>query len=72
MDNEIMREYRKKVAIFVLAIVCVSVLAAGIVLPGMKLLGLYPTVSWGICGIFIAVILLEDIIGLYLIRLSMK
>ncbi|MBO5144862.1 MAG: hypothetical protein J6C19_04935 [Lachnospiraceae bacterium] len=72
MDNEIMREYRKKVAIFVLAIVCVSALAAGIVLPGMKLLGWYPTVSWGLCGIFIAVILLEDVIGLYLIRVSMK
>lgn len=46
MDNEIMLEYRKKVAIFVLAIVCVSASAAGIVLPGMKLLGLYPAVSW--------------------------
>lgn len=72
MDNEIMREYRKKVAIFVLAIVCVSALAAGVVLPGMKLFGLYPTVSWGLCGIFIAAILLEDLIGLYLIRLSMQ
>lgn len=72
MDNEIMLEYRKKVAIFVLAIVCVSAAAAGIVLPGMKLLGLYPGVSWGICGIFMAVILLEVILGIYLIRLSMQ
>lgn len=72
MDNEIMLEYRKKVAIFVLAIVCVSAAAAGIVLPGMKLLGLYPAVSWGICGLFMAVILLEVILGIYLIRLSMR
>lgn len=72
MDNEIMREYRKKVAIFVLAIVCVSVLAAGIVLPGMKLLGLYPTVSWGKCGAFITVIIFEDILGLCLIRSNLK
>lgn len=72
MDNEIMLEYRKKVAIFVLAIVCVSASAAGIVLPGMKLLGLYPAVSWGVCGIFMAVILLEVILGIYLIRLSMR
>ncbi|MBO5523630.1 MAG: hypothetical protein J5986_08150, partial [Roseburia sp.] len=72
MDNEVMREYRKKVAIFVLAIVCVSVLAAGIVLPGMKLIGWYPEVSWGLCGIFIAVVVLEDVVGVYLIRLSMQ
>lgn len=72
MDNEVMREYRKKVAIFILAIVCVSVLAAGIVLPGMKLIGWYPEVSWGLCGIFIAVIVLEDVVGVYLIRLSMQ
>lgn len=52
MDDEIMREYRKKVSILVLAIVCVSVLAAAVVLPGMKLLGLYPTVPMGWCGIF--------------------
>lgn len=72
MDSEIIREYRKKVAIFVLAIVCVSASAAGIVLPAMKLFGLYPTVSWGLCGIFIAAVLLEDVIGIYLIRLSMQ
>lgn len=72
MDNEILQEYRKRVTIFVIAIVCVSALAAGIVLPGMKLFGLYPAVSWGICGIFITAILLEDIIGICLLRLSMR
>ena len=72
MDNEIMREYRKKVSILVLAIVCVSVLAAAVVLPGMKLLGLYPTVQWGQCIIFAAVFLVEDILGLFLIRSSLK
>lgn len=72
MDNEIMREYRKKVSILVLAIVCVSVLAAAVVLPGMKLFGLYPTVQWGWCGIFVAVFLAEDILGLFLIRSDLK
>lgn len=72
MDNEIMREYRKKVSIFVLAIVCMSVLAAAVVLPGMKLLGLYPTVQWGQCGIFVAVFLVEDMLGLFLIRSNLK
>lgn len=72
MDNEIMREYRKKVSILVLAIVCVSVLAAAVVLPGMKLLGLYPTVPMGWCGIFAAVFLLEDILGGFLIRADLK
>ena len=69
MDNEILQEYRKKVAIFVLSIVCCSASAAAVVLPGMKLLGWYPEVSWGICGIFIAVIIAEVITGIYLIRL---
>lgn len=72
MDNEVLQEYRKRVTIFVIAIVCVSALAAGIVLPGMKLFGLYPTVSWLLCGIFIAVILAEDILGIILIRMSLR
>ena len=72
MEIEILQEYRKKVAIFVLAIVCASATAAAIVLPGMKILGLYPTVSLGICGIFIAVIIVEDIIGIYLIRRNLR
>lgn len=38
----------------------------------MKLLGWYPEVSCGLCGIFIAVVLVEVITGVYLIRLSMQ
>lgn len=72
MDIEILQEYRKKVVIFVLAIVCASATAAAVVLPGMKLLGLYPTVSWLACGIFIAIIVVEDLVGIYLIRRSLK
>ncbi|MBQ6885982.1 MAG: hypothetical protein IJN54_00505 [Lachnospiraceae bacterium] len=72
MGAEILQEYRKKVVVFVLAIVCFSATAAAVVLPGMKLFGLYPTVSWGICGIFIAIILIEDIIGIFLLRKSLK
>lgn len=72
MGVEILQEYRKKVVIFVLAIVCASATAAAVVLPGMKLFGLYPTVSGLVCGIFIAIIVVEDIIGIYLIRRSMK
>ncbi len=72
MGAEILQEYRKKVVVFVLAIICFSATAAAVVLPGMKLFGLYPTVSWGICGIFIAIILIEDIIGIFLLRKSLK
>lgn len=72
MGVEILQEYRKKVVVFVLAITCFSATAAAVVLPGMKLFGLYPTVSMGICGIFIATIVIEDIIGVYLIRQSLK
>lgn len=72
MDVEILQEYRKKVVVFILGIVCFSATAAAVVLPGMKLFGLYPTVSWGICGIFIAAILLEDILGILLIRKSLS
>ena len=50
MDVEILQEYRKKVVGFVIAILCLSATAAAIVLPGMKLLGLYPTVTWLLCA----------------------
>ena len=72
MDGEILQEYRKKVVGFVIAIVCFSATAAAIVLPGMKLFGLYPAVSWALCGIFIAVIVLEDITGICILRQSIK
>ena len=72
MGVEILQEYRKKVVIFVIAIVCVSATAAAIVLPGMKLFGLYPTVSWITCAIFIVVIIIEVIAGIFLIRQSLR
>ncbi len=72
MGVEILQEYRKKVVIFVIAIVCVSATAAAIVLPGMKLFGLYPTVSWTTCAIFIVVIIIEVIAGIFLIRQSLR
>ena len=72
MDAEILQEYRKKVVGFVIAIVCFSATAAAIVLPGMKLFGLYPAVSWLLCGAFIGVIVLEDALGICIIRQSMK
>lgn len=52
-----------------MSIVCCSASAAAVVLPGMKLLGWYPEVSWVFCGIFIAVVLVEVITGVYLIQL---
>lgn len=72
MDVEILQEYRKKVVVFILAIICFSATAAAVVLPGMKLFGLYPGVSWILCGIFIAVIIVEDVSGIWLIRQSLK
>ena len=72
MDAEILQEYRKKVVGFVIAIVCFSATAAAIVLPGMKLFGLYPAVSWLLCGAFIGVIVLEDALGICIIRQSLK
>lgn len=72
MDAEILQEYRKKVVGFVMSIVCFSATAAAIVLPGMKLFGLYPAVSWLICVFFIGVIIIEDVLGIYIIRQSVK
>ena len=72
MGVEILQEYRKKVVGFVIAILCLSATAAAIVLPGMKLLGLYPTVTWLLCGIFIVVVIVEDILGFYLLKQSQQ
>lgn len=72
MDGEILQEYRKKVVIFILLIVCFSATAAAVVLPGMKFFGLYSTVSWMVCVIFIGIIVAEDVVGVLLIRQSLK
>ena len=72
MGVEILQEYRKKVVGFVIAIICFSATAAAVVLPGMKLFGLYPTVSWLLCGVFIAVVVIEDIVGICILRQTMR
>lgn len=71
MDMEIMKEYRKKVAVFIIAILLFSATAAAIVFPAFKLFKLYPTVSWGIIAIFVAVVITEDIVGILLIKGSL-
>ena len=72
MGNEILEEYRKKVVIFLLAIVIVSATAAAVVLPGMTLMGLYPTVPTGALILFVAVIVLEDVMGAVFIKKSLQ
>ena len=72
MGAELLQEYRKKVVIFIIAIVCFSATAAAVVFPIMKIIGLYPTVSWGICGVFVAAIIVEVVVGIFLIRQSLK
>lgn len=72
MGNQILEEYRKKVVIFLLPIVMASATAAAVVLPGMTLMGLYPTVPTGALILFVAVIVLEDIMGAVFITKSLK
>ena len=71
MGNEILEEYRKKVVVFLLVIVLCSATAAAIVLPALKVIGLFPTVSMILVAVFIVTIVIEDIIGLLLIRKSL-
>ncbi len=72
MENQILEEYRKKVVIFLLAIVIMSATAAAVVFPVLKGLGLYPTVPIAALAFFIAVVVLEDVLGLYLIKRSLE
>lgn len=72
MGNEILEEYRKKVVIFILAIVMLSATAAAVVLPCLKAFGCYPNVSVMSVMMFIIIIVLEDIVGFFMIRKSMK
>ena len=71
MDIEVMKEYTKKVIILVLAVVMLSATAAGIVFSLLKGIGLYPNVSWGLVAIFIGIVVIEDIIGVILIKKSL-
>lgn len=70
MEEGILQEYRKKAVIFILVIIMFSATAAAIVLPVLKGLGLYPTVLWGMVIFFVVCIILEDIIGIFLVRKS--
>lgn len=71
-ENEVLQEYRKKVVIFLLAIIMFSVTAAAVVFPLLKALGLYPTVSMLLLAVFEVIIVLEDIAAGLLIRKSLQ
>ena len=71
MDLEILQEYRKKAIVFLLGIIMFSASAAGVVFPILKGVGLYKTVLWGTVVGFAGGIILEDVIGFYLIRRSL-
>lgn len=71
MENIILEEYRKKVVIFLLAIVIFSATAAALVFPVFKGVGWYPTVPVKMVVAFDVVIAIEDIIAFFLIKKSL-
>ena len=70
MGNEIIQEYRKKAVLFLIVIIMVSATAAAIAFPIMKVIGLYPTVSWIMLIIFEIIIIAEDMTSIVLIKKS--
>ena len=72
MNNEVMKEYVKKVSVLVLVVIMLSATAAAVVFPIFKLAGFYPDVSYSIMAIFAMIIVMEDIIGIILVRKSLK
>lgn len=72
MNNEVMKEYTKKVSILVLAVIMFSATAAAVVFPVLKIVGLYPNVSYAIIGIFVAIVIVEDIAGMIFIKKSLN
>ena len=68
MGNEIIQEYRKKAVLFLIVIIMVSATAAAIAFPIMKIIGLYPTVSWIMLIVFEIIIIAEDMISIVLIK----
>lgn len=70
MNNEVLKEYTKKVSILVLVVIMLSATAAAVVFPILKVAGLYPDVSYVTIGMFVAIILVEDIAGIVLVRKS--
>lgn len=71
MEKSILDEYRKKVVIFLLIIIMVSASAAAITFPAMKWMGLYPKVNRTTLTIFEICIIIEDLIGIYLLKSNM-
>ncbi len=72
MNNEVMKEYTKKVSILVLVVIMLSATAAAIVFPVLKAVGLYPDVSYMAIGIFVTFIILEDVAGVIFIKKSLE
>ena len=72
MDMEILEEYRKKVSIFLLGIIMLSASIAAVTFPAMKCLQLFPTVAWMLIGVFCLIIVLEDVVGIFLMKKSIK
>ena len=71
MGNEILEEYRKKVVVFLLVMVMLSATAAAVVFPILKGIGLFPTVSMIILAVFVITIVIEDIVGIFLVKKSL-
>lgn len=72
MNNEVMKEYTKKVSILVLTVIMLSATAAAVVFPVLKIAGLYSDVSYSIIGIFVAIVIVEDIAGMIFIKKSLN
>lgn len=72
MGNEILQEYRKKVVTFLLTAIMLCASAAGVTFLMLKLIGLYPTVSYATVIVFDVIIVIEDIISIVLIRAGLK
>ena len=68
MDLEVLKEYRKKVIIFLLGFIMFSASAAGVVFPVLTAMGCYPMVSIVSVIIFVICILIEDVIAFWLMK----
>lgn len=68
MNSEVMKEYTKKVSILVLLVIMLSATAAAVVFPVLKVVGLYPDVSYAVLGLFEVIVMAEDVVGVVLVR----
>lgn len=71
MNNEVMKEYTKKISILVLVVIMFSATAAAVVFPILKGIGCYPSVSYITIAIFVVIVMVEDIIGVVLVKKSL-